>query len=222
MARGQRGNLKQINDLFENMDTWRHLPAYQLERRADIFFSLYLSDLLSNKFGVQVESVIPEFPIRIGTIQAKSDTNQSFKVDYLVKAKTANKVILVELKTDDTSRRQKQDWYLEQAAQVGLVKLLEGVREIYAATSSKRKYRHLLRALQDMGLIIIEDRNVFQVVQADYDLGIAYIQPNNPEGKDNVISFREAAQIIQQQGDALSIRFSESLVKWATVKAGDE
>lgn len=44
--------MKYINDLFDNLDTWRHLPAYQLERCADIFFSLYLPDLLLNKFDI--------------------------------------------------------------------------------------------------------------------------------------------------------------------------
>ena len=204
------------------MDVWRHLPAYQLERRADIFFSIYLSDLLSSKFGAQVESIIPEFPIRIGTIHTKSDINQSFKVDYLVKAQAANKVFLVELKTDDTSRRDKQDWYLERATQVGLVKLLEGVREIYKATNNKRKYRHLLRALHETGFIVLEDRDAFHIVQIDYDLEIAYIQPNNREGKSNIVSFQEASQIIRQHGDELSVRFSDSLLRWATVQAGEE
>ena len=204
------------------MDVWRHLPAYQLERRADIFFSIYLPDLLSSKFGAQVESVIPEFPIRIGAIHTKSNINQSFKVDYLVKATAENKVFLVELKTDDSSRRDKQDWYLERATQVGLVKLLEGVRDIYKATTSKKKYRHLLRALQEMDFIVLEDRDTFHIVQVDYDLEIVYIQPNNHEGKSNIISFQEASQIIRQYGDELSVRFSDSLLRWATVQAGEE
>ncbi len=37
--------MKHLNELFDNMDSWRHLPAYQFERRADIFFSIYLPDL---------------------------------------------------------------------------------------------------------------------------------------------------------------------------------
>ena len=32
-----------VNILFERLENWRHLPNYQLERRTDIFFSLYLS-----------------------------------------------------------------------------------------------------------------------------------------------------------------------------------
>lgn len=102
--------MNRINELFDNMDKWRHFPSYQLERRADIFFSLYLSSLLENRLGVEIDSIIPEFPIRIGTIDPKTETNQSFKVDYLAKVKKENRIIFVELKTDARSRRTKQDW----------------------------------------------------------------------------------------------------------------
>ncbi len=44
-------NMKQIDTLFNRMDAWRHLPNYQLERRADLFFSLYLPEVLEAKLG---------------------------------------------------------------------------------------------------------------------------------------------------------------------------
>jgi len=72
-----------INDISDNLDVGRKLPAYQLERRADIFLSIYLPDILSNKFGVRVEGVIPEFPIDIGTIHAKVKTNLFSKITNL-------------------------------------------------------------------------------------------------------------------------------------------
>ena len=102
--------MSRINAIFDNMDVWRNLPAYQLERRADIFFSIYLPEILFYKFGAKVEGVIPEFPIRVGTIHHEIDINKSFKVDYFAKA--SKKIILVELKTDEGSRRNEQDWYL--------------------------------------------------------------------------------------------------------------
>src|SRR5271157_6345504 len=100
-------NMKYINDIFDNMDAWRHLPAYQLERRADIFFSIYLPDILAHKLGVNITGIIPEFPIRIGTIQSKVDINKSFKIDYLAKGNDINTIVFVELKTDEGSRRDK-------------------------------------------------------------------------------------------------------------------
>jgi hypothetical protein len=203
------------------MDVWRNLPAYQLERRADIFFSIYLPEILSHKFGVEIEGVIPEFPIRVGTIHHELDINKSFKVDYLAKANESKIIILVELKTDEGSRRDKQDWYLERAKQVGLTELLDGVRKIYKATNSKKKYEYLLGLLQDLGFIILDENGTFEITQTDYVIQIVYIQPNNPDGQDNVITFQEISEIIERHGDELSLRFSKSLLKWAGTKAGE-
>jgi len=203
------------------MDRWRHLPAYQLERRADIFFSIYLSDILAAKLNIEAEGIIPEFPIRIGTIQPELLTNQSFKVDYLVKAKDSNKIILIELKTDDGSRRDKQDVYLERAQQTGFIKLLEGVGDIYRATTSRKKYRYLLDTLHGMGFITLEN-NIPKVIPNNYTIDIVYIQPNNYEALSNIISFHEVAQIIGRHEDELSSRFARSLMTWAEIKAGEK
>ena len=43
-----------FNALFDRMDAWRHLPDYQLERRADLFFSLYLAEALQAKLGFPI------------------------------------------------------------------------------------------------------------------------------------------------------------------------
>jgi len=58
-----------IATLFDRMDGWRHLPNYQLERRADLFFSLYLPAAVEAKLGFSVHPLmVPELPVRIGTI----------------------------------------------------------------------------------------------------------------------------------------------------------
>lgn len=216
--------MSHINAIFDNMDRWRNLPAYQLERRADIFFSIYLPEILSYKLGVKVEGIIPEFPVRVGTIDDNS-SNQSFKVDYLIKA--SDKIILVELKTDQGSRRDEQDEYLKEAQGKKLAILLDGVLQIYKATKSKKKYEYLLGLLQDLGFIIINEAGTFEITQAiaptDDDIQIVYIQPNNPDPdkQDVVITFQEVSEIIEKHGDELSLRFSESLLKWADTKAGE-
>ena len=62
-------DMKQIDTLFDRVDAWRHLPNYQLERRADLFFSLYLSKVLEATLGFPVaDQIVPEFPVRIVTI----------------------------------------------------------------------------------------------------------------------------------------------------------
>lgn len=213
--------MNQIDSLFDNLDSWRQFPAYQLERRADIFFSLYLAEILSQKFGVTVESIIPEFPIRIGTIHSTPDINKSFKVDYLAKVDDGKTFLFVELKTDDGSRKDKQDGYLQRAKEVGLVKLLDGLCKIYQATSSKKKYAYLFGKLQDMGLITVRSDGRFNITQADYAIQIVYIQPNNFDKQETVVTFREISAIVQKHKDDLSQRFAKSLLNWANVKAGE-
>ena len=47
---------------------------------------------------------------------------------------------------------------------------------------------------------------------------IVYVQPNG-EGKD-IINFDEFSTIVLKHDDPVSVRFAESLKKWATTKAG--
>ena len=76
--------MNQVITLFDRMDAWRHFPNYQLERRADIFFSLYLSEVLEAKLGLPIKAELtPEFPIRIGTIYPEIPIDKSYKIDYL-------------------------------------------------------------------------------------------------------------------------------------------
>ncbi len=213
--------MKKINDIFDNLDDWRHLPAYQLERRADIFFSIYLPELLEERYGFEIEGLVPEFPLRIGTIYPKVDTNRSVKVDYLAKARGSNVVILVELKTDDKSRRTKQDWYLERAQEVGLPQLLRGLGQIVEATAHKRKYHCLLKRLEDLGLIAVSPDGGLLAAEEPYDVRVVYLQPNEGERGKDVICFHEAAKVIERHRDALSRRFAGSLCEWADVAAGE-
>jgi len=213
--------MDQINELFDNLDSWRHLPAYQLERRADIFFSIYLADILFHHFGVVIDGLIPEFPVRVGTIYENAG-NKSFKIDYLARVKDSNRLFFVELKTDQSSRRDAQDQYLERARQVGFAELLEGLRQIYQATASKKKYMCLLEKLKDYGFIRLGQSGTFEIMPAVYDIEIVYIQPNDTYGLGNVITFQEVAEIVERHGDVFSLRFASSLLLWANQKAGEK
>ena len=113
--------MKQIDTLFNRMDAWRHLPNYQLERRADIFFALYLPEVLEAKLRFAVgPELAPEFPVRIGTIYPNIPIDKSYKIDYVALSAAADKAVLVELKTEGLSRRPEQDKYLLAAQKVGL------------------------------------------------------------------------------------------------------
>lgn len=46
-----------IEEIFDWLDRWRQLPAYQLERRADIFFALYLPEIIAYKFALTAKNI---------------------------------------------------------------------------------------------------------------------------------------------------------------------
>ncbi|UCD30405.1 MAG: hypothetical protein JSV03_08035 [Planctomycetota bacterium] len=225
-----------ITELFDRMDLWRQLPNYQLERRADLFFSLYLPEALETKLGFPVRSeLVPEFPVRIGTVCPNKPINKSFKIDYLALSSESDKAIFVELKTEERSRRIKQDKYLAAARDIGLTRLLKGLLDIFRVTNAKAKYYCLLEQLDHLGLIqvpaklreIMTRSNLQGANEASHEVRvtcrtkqclIVYVQPNG-HGP-NIISFAEFRTIVQNNNDALSARFAESLNEWAVIQAG--
>ena len=229
--------MKQINTLFDRMDAWRHLPNYQLERRADLFFSLYLPEVLEAKFGFSVDdTIVPEFPIRIGTIYPDMPIDKSYKIDYVAVSADADKAILVELKTEGLSRRDNQDKYLAASRKAGFLALLGGVLDIFQSTNSKRKYFALLELLESMELLriptdmkkimsrsslvgITEASRSIEITTSVTDSIIVYVQPNG-DG-DDIINFDEFRAIVQKHDDTVSTRFAQSLQEWASTKAGE-
>ena len=89
---------KEICRIFDTLNDWRHLPAYQLERRVDLFFAIYLPYALEARRCVKIkEGLVPEFPIK------KKGNNRSEKADYLAISKDGDCIFLIELKTDMNS-----------------------------------------------------------------------------------------------------------------------
>lgn len=229
--------MKQIATLFSRMDAWRHLPSYQLERRADLFFSLYLREVLETKLGFQVaERFIPEFPVRVATVRRDSKTNRSYKIDYVAMSADARKAILVELKTDGLSRRNNQDKDLVAARDAGLPALLDGVLDIFRVTKFRRKYFALLKRLECMGLLripaeveeIMSRPRLHGLTKASDSIGvttsatetiIVHVQPNGTG--DEIINFEDFRAVVQAHDDPISQRFAQSLKEWAAIKAGE-
>ena len=222
-----------IAHLFDLLDRWRHLPAYQLERRADIFFALFLPEVMGKHFRIDINPIlIPEFPIK-----HKGD-NTSNKADYLALQKSQDnkpveRAFLVELKTDMASRREEQDKYLGYAVDVGLKKLVKGVLEICRASNQKPKYLHLLKLLSDNGLIEYEDglfpvkRGYSDVLEGIKDkvekrthwpsLEVVYIQPRLTD----TIDFKEFADAIDKgEEEGIGRLFAKRLREWADINAG--
>lgn len=147
-----------VEKVFQNLTLWRNLPKYQLERRADIFFSLYLKEILETSLGVEGKKVelapviIPEFPLRHG------NEHHTVNVDFVMFSKTFSTIYLIELKTDMGSLRGEQFEYLFKAksrieADYGFKGILEDLRAVLSATGDKPKYFHLFHLLEELGFV---------------------------------------------------------------------
>lgn len=203
---------------FNLLDKWRHFPNYQLERRVDIFFALYMREILGVRGIRNISTVIPEFPVRIGEITKYTAINRSYKIDYLV-IYSSNRVAYIELKTDRNSRRVKQDQYLLASKKVGFIALLNGLLKIYSATNSKNKYQALLEELVASEVIVKSSDNKYSVVEQSYDEEIIYIQPIQTNLDEAVITFHEIAKKLAKK-DRTAQRFAKSLIEWAEVESG--
>lgn len=203
-----------IKKLFDLLDDWRHLPAYQLERRSDIFFAIHLDQIIEKILRVKIDFVIPEFPVRVGDVsKTHPELNKSFKIDYLVYSKSEKKVYLIELKTDQRSRRENQDWYLERASKLKVIGLVSGLLKIYQVTNQKVKYNHLLEKIELMGWIKRDNESI-KNLNIDIEPIIIYIQPIKNENEESIISFDDIIKALSETNDALTKRFIESLEKW--------
>ena len=155
-----------ISDIFNLLNDWRHLPFYSLETCAAPFFAVFLHEILSNHFDREFhEILIPEFPLRIGTLYEKSgrtqisdsgtrqpSDDQSYNVDYVAFAKDKKTAYFIELKTDMGSRRREQDEYLHSARQKRFTCFVDGIVHMARASKKKQKYMHLLHLLSAPGI----------------------------------------------------------------------
>ena len=230
-----------ISDLFCLLDKWRHLPNYQLERRADAFFALFLPEVLKKKCGIKIKQqlLIPEFPID----KNKNDRGHK-QVDYFALSEDGRKGILVELKTDSASKNKKQEEMLRRVASEKSLKcLLEDVIEIaqYKKGDSRQrrqKYVHLLLHLRSLGLVTFDSdlcdlafsenstsigeklstvRPTECVCKDKPCLKVVYIQPDQCLDEDGgiVIDFKTFAKTIEK-GESKGIRrmFACYLKEW--------
>lgn len=217
-----------LTRLFGLLTDWRELPAYQLERRADIFFALYLEDLLKygkdkkDKYFEEGETVtiIPEFPAK------HADTNQSDRIDYMVCSE--RKVVYVELKTDTNSIRSEQAEYLLNIQQRALKDVLEDIIAIYRATTAKKKYCKLIEKLDrwidcNEGHYILRCDEIAKVESVE----VVYILPKRPKEtkrqktpidiKEPIYfdSLVEMLHLPKYADDPIAQAFADALVKWA-------
>lgn len=215
---------ERLDSLFANLDRWRHLPSYQLERRADAFFGVYIRELLQWHLGdrdVLQPTVIPELPLKQET------SHRSDKVDYVLFSQRGDRVYFVELKTDEDSIRAEQAGYLKAAQGKGFAEVLAGLKEIFCRTGSRGKYFHLLHALERAGCITmaagLKDRVYAGVstgriddtcfsITGDPKIEVIFIRPGAGDVTD--ISFNRVLEFLSGMNDPFTVTFRTYLARW--------
>ena len=211
-----------ISDYFATLQDWKRLPAYRAETRIDSIVGFALPQVLLHARGLTVKAVVPELPLRFGSIRPplnakRKVANLSFKVDFFVVTE-CGKNLLIEFKTDSASRRDGQDAYLRDAQAVGLNAVLSGVLVLYAKTKAKTKYRYLIEKLMKAGLV--RERGAsFEATAATDDIDIIYIQPRvkNLDIASQVIDFNTVAESLRTgfPDDEFMLEASKAFEAWA-------
>ena len=221
-----------IEKIFKLLKKWNKYPKYQLERRLDIFFTIYLPEILKEK-GIyfELKDIFPEFPL-------KKENNQSTNADYAIfenKDDEAN-LYLVELKTEMNSISLKQTDYYKKAQEKNLIDILGEIIEIKKHSKQWRKYEKLLKDIKERYNIIkpnskVEEKKREWIVNDNSpkilnNIKVIYIVPNNEKDellkeKNNfeVIYFDDIIKIIENKyNDRLSKMFCSILKKMRSSK----
>ena len=197
------------------MIDWKKLPAYRAEPRIDSLIGYYLKDILSNELGDQITGIIPEFPLRLGTVNPNIDdknyADRSYKVDFFaIGSKGIN--YLVEFKTDGKSLRPGQDKYLIQSEKIGTMKIIDGVIKISEVSSYKVKYKHLLDKIQEFGLL---DNNQ-NYTRLNPTLRKIYVIPYNKSKSSDIIDFKDIVEWFEKNAskDSFELELMKTLQIW--------
>lgn len=206
------------NEYFAMMEDWKQLPAYRAEPRIDSFIGFYLPDMLADFCGEKMTGIIPELPIRLGTVKPhlneESYADKSYKVDFYLLGESGLHYF-VEFKTDSGSRRDAQDTYLDEAKQAGMASVVKGILRIASVSSYKRKYGHLRAKLLGLGLI---DRDGMFIGKTD-TIEIVYVQPQRKDGdKGRVFDFMCVSKWLTERfgQSEFEAALAKALAHWAT------
>lgn len=210
------------NDYFDMLEDWKLLPAYKLEPRIDslVGFALQNVKVSDDLLGVQKRVLIPELPIRKGTVKKEYEgtrsQNRSYKVDFYMRGQK-DENLFIEFKSDTRSIRDEQIEYLKKSEEVRMKEIVEGVLKLSKSTRQKPKYAHLLSKLEEAGLIDSQHRSKID----DEDIKIVFIQPHivKDEIQDEIIqvlAFNALAKSIRVgfSDESLMTSLANSLDAW--------
>lgn len=224
---------KAVEKMLENLDDWRHLPKYQLERRADLFFGLFVRDVVASHLNIELnEIIIPEFPYK-NNVSRYTTVN----FDYVLFSKETKTAYILELKTDSGSVDDEQLAYLKLAkdTETGLNAIVSDIIDVADNSRHDSKYGCLLNKFKELQLVEKDAATgKFKMNPNNFSIEILYLSPQLSEksrskvldvvGNDkeaHIISFNKAADILEITGGAVECHFAAYLRRWNDIKAGD-
>lgn len=207
------------NKALDQLKKWKDFPAYKAEPRVDWLIVLSIPELLKKRYESKCKLILPEFPIRKGTITSKilKKPNQSYRIDFYALLENGLNV-LIEIKTDMKSIDEKQIKHMLNARDVGMKEVLKGLSKIYNAASSedKLKYNNLLEELISESVL---DKKLDLVGNVNDNIEIVYIQPNKNEEDYlyEVFDFEDVHNVLSKSNDNFIRGFSEILLGWRQI-----
>lgn len=228
-----------IAKLLERMNEWRFYPKFQLERHFDILLSFVLPELLAQivmddkqkmldclsgySEALRASTIIPEFPLPLSLLYSNKKGYLANAVDFAVfipnaDLKTINKVLFIELKTDEASARDTQTQYMHKIHTEGWIFrhwLDSIINTILNSPQNARKYLFLLQKLNDLGLLK-ELEEMFLEFQSKHILYKAkYLSSNNISSHANKL---ECCSLVIAPGSAVEkIRQDKDLKQLPTL-----
>lgn len=212
-----------IKDYFDKLECWKCLPAYKLETRIDSIVGFALPEIIKDLKGYSVRTVIPELPLRVGTLEKlnedekKKKENRSYKVDFYILTE-CHKNLFIEFKSDSNSRNDKQDRYLEEAIEKGMKKILGGIIDLASVSAYEEKYQYLLGTLHNFGLVTRENGNIHPTPHHS-KINRIYIQPKRlkRDREKDIIDYKKLADSISRcyKGSEFMKSFARSIKNWS-------
>lgn len=185
-----------ITALMENVIESTMIPKVQVERIVAPILSMFIGDILTATFrddshlSGNIRLIAPEFPLK------KEDNRQSTNIDWLMYNSSRDQLLLVELKTSDTSIRGSQNSIYQSIKNAirskggtFLIKDLELLRD---TSQESGKYQFVL----ENKVASFKDK-----ISNCQDAKIIYIVPKSIENKsqqyaDRVLTFSSMSQSI--------------------------
>lgn len=216
-----------VEKILKNLDSWRHLPKYQLERRADMFFGLFVRYIVASHLNIALHStIIPEFPYK------NSARNTTVNFDYLLFSEDLSTAYILELKTDAGSVSDDQLIYLKKVKEENdFCSQMTDILAVAGKSNQGSKYDHLFRILKNIKLMDDNRQTTKSVISVEilflspkldvksYDKVRAVVDPDG-SGERNIISFNRAAYLLENKGGTVECLFASYLKKWEQQPAG--